>query len=396
MAQCRHRIASKAPASLARLLISSSSPFAPRFKGTMKLAEEISEAVNQLCDETGPVQREQEIEDPHLHLNESKAPSPDSLKRSIVEDSCWNADDWTKVMEEEQNTPELNVSVLPDLAHQPGDESVWEDEIIVRFNFALGSLEEVARLEPQSVTVSSSRGEQKCLESPDSVAILPTKHVLMVSEPERDRIGIYHLKSLEFLGWFLYPSNGSDKTSKTSFVKPTSLLAMDNTLVIVDRDEIFVFSVEKQICSLVFRKRGSFHGLCLGRSKWEFFSISKDAQKTLLVCFSSSSEGRNWVMTRKIVIAKNEKSTNIKFLTRVNNKVFVTDRGSHHMILIDLENQETREGGYYGHEAGQICQPADLLPDDVGNVLVCDSGNSRLVLFSEKMLYIKVRVEHYN
>ena len=113
----------------------SSSPFAPRFKGTMKLAEQISEAVNELCDETGPVRQEQEIEDPHLHLNESKAPSPDSLKRSIVEDSCWNADDWTKVMEEEQNTPELNVSVLPDLAHQPGDESVWEDEIIVRFNF---------------------------------------------------------------------------------------------------------------------------------------------------------------------------------------------------------------------------------------------------------------------
>ena len=373
----------------------SNSPFAPKYKGTMKLSEQIAEALNQLSDETTNQEQEQEIEDPHLHLNESKAPSPESLKKTIIEDSCWDAEAWTKVMEDEEEeergkVPDLNVSVLPDLAERLGDDSYWEDEQIVRFNFALGQLVEVGRLEPQSITVSSRRGEQKCLECPDSVAILPTKHLLLVSEPERDRIGIYQLRSLKFAGWFQYPRDISGETSKTSFVKPSSLLAMDDTLVVIDSEEILIFTVYNLTCSLIFRRSGSFHGLSVGRSKREFFAISEEGSRIFLVTFSCSSEAKDWTVSGKTPLADNETLTRIKFLTGVNNKIFFTDQGSHHMFLIDLETKETTEGGYYGHEVGQICQPAGLLSDDVGNILVCDSGNSRLVLFSEKMLYIKV------
>merc|ERR550519_1777744 len=133
--------------------------------------------------------------------------------------------------------------------------------------------------------MSSRRGGQKTLESPDSLALLSGLGMLLVSEPERDRIGIFCSITLKFAGWFQYPQNSFNR-KKRSFVKPTSLLAIGDLLFITDSEEISVFSIADRVCTLVFSERGSFHGLSGStEDEGKFFTVSKEEQKTFLLTF---------------------------------------------------------------------------------------------------------------
>jgi len=373
----------------------SNSPFAPKFKGTMKgdailklsegtyqekendientLNKSMSVSLNPTL--TMPMDEDEE-EDPHIHLNESKAPSPTSLKKTIVEDP------WEE--QEGEDRKELNVSILPNMAEM--NQSEWKEQEVDRFNFAIGKLEEVARLEPQLTSVSSSRGEVKCLERPESVALLPGRNLILVSEPLRDRIGLYWAHNYRFVTWFQYPCN--EQESKKSFVQPSSLLTREDLLIIIDSEEIFVFNLMDNACVLNFRQKGRFHGLA-SSSREEFYSISKEAEGTYLVAFRRK-EIRDWKI-RKMILASEltpETSSNIQFLTVSNSKIFMTDQDCHRLIKVDLNLQTIKYGGYLGHQSGQIYQPAGLLTDDAGNILVCDAGNKRLVLFNEELQHV--------
>merc|ERR1719397_1578801 len=325
----------------------SNSPFAPRFKGTLlsdaiqKLSEgtyDDRENVNENTlnksmsvsinhpQMTMPLEEKEEA-DPHLYLNESKAPSPSSLKKTIVGDP-WADDE----MEEEESTKEadLNVSILPEATAQM-DLTLWEDQEVVRFNFALGNLEEVGRLETQLTAVSSSRGEVKCMESPESVALLPHRHLMLVTEPIKDRIGLYCAITFKFVGWLHYPVGSLG--GKKSFIKPNSLLVLDDMLVITDSEEILILRIRDRTCTLNFKKMGNFHGLAR-KSLEEFVSISKETEGTFLVSFRRTK--KYWTISNKTIVASRQTSSNIRFLTVSNNKVFMTDQNSHRLIQIDL------------------------------------------------------------
>ena len=387
----------------------SSSPFNPKYRGTMKPGE-IGEAILQLSEGTYQARDRsvmeislnksmpnmpmviEEDDDPHIGLNESKAPSPTSLAKTIIEDSCWG-EGREEEEEEDHYTPgDLNVSILPGTGSLT-DQSVWEEQEIVRFNFGLGHLEEVGKIQPKLIVMSSRRGGQKTLQSPDSVALLPGLGLILISEPDRDRIGVYSSNTLQFASWFQYPAN-SYNPKKRSFVKPTSMLAIGDLLVITDSEEIVAFSIADRACTIVFSMCGSFHGLSSStEEEGKFFTVSKEQQKTFLLTFQRD-KGTSWKICRKIPVLEGQKtSANIRFLIEKDNKIYMTDEASHHLIRVDLKTGDQKVGGYYGHNTGQIYQPGGLLSDDAGNLLLCNSGNNKLLVFSDKMEFIKVRIQ---
>ena len=46
--------------------------------------------------------------------------------------------------------------------------------------------------------------------------------------------------------------------------------------------------------------------------------------------------------------------------------------------------------GYLGSKLGQFKHPTGMLADDVGNVLVADSGNNRLLVYTEEGKFLRV------
>ena len=243
VASSRPRLQKAAPKSILRQQIlmdppdsSSNSPFNPELNGTMKgplpSSAEIGAAILKLSEGTCEAQDSgvidislnksmrsmpivvEEDDDPHLGLNESKAPSPTSLRKTIIEDPCWGEEEGREE-EDQTTTADLNVSILPGMGNF-SDQSLWEEQEIIRFNFGLGCLEEVGKIEPEVIGVTSSRGGQKTLECPDSVALLSGHGLVMVSEPERNRIGVYFANTFKFASWFQYPPNDFQKMKRNS------------------------------------------------------------------------------------------------------------------------------------------------------------------------------------
>ena len=108
---------------------------------------------------------------------------------------------------------------------------------------------------------------------------------------------------------------------------------------------------------------------------------------------SNTNKGKKWNICGKILVHEEQPiSTGIRFLIENDNKIYLTDQASHHMIQVDLKSEHQKVGGYRGHNSGQIYQPADILSDDAGNLLLCDGGNRRLLVFNDKMQFIKVRI----
>ena len=148
-------------------------------------------------------------DDPHLLLNASKAPSPQSARCWQKEDSVWDNS------ENETVEPEpcwSNTSMLPDsrqVRMQDINQTVWGEEVPDmddNVDFLTCSIEVENVFKSQKVAESSSRGATYCLESPCSVAYLPTRQFFLVTEPAHHRIGLYEGVCFQFVGWLGYPS----------------------------------------------------------------------------------------------------------------------------------------------------------------------------------------------
>jgi len=164
-------------------------------------------------------------EDPHLMLNASKAPSPQSDWSK--EDSLW---DWG-----------FEQSPTKGSSQQDFDHTMWDIESEgkhhSKFDFK-ESLEIAEVHESHAVASSSSRGTQYCLVSPHSIAY--HQNVILVSEPDMNRVGCYLYQGFRFYCWLSYPKQFTKTRQQYNY--PTSILAMSNTcLVLLEKDRLHIF-----------------------------------------------------------------------------------------------------------------------------------------------------------
>merc|ERR1712192_359657 len=74
-----------------------------------------------------------------------------------------------------------------------------------------------------------------------------------------------------------------------------------------------------------------------------------------------------------------------RFLAIKKGKFYISDLGLHHIYVMDsATGQLLLKVGKYGSEAGCLDSPAGLAVDDDGNMLVADSKNHRISVFSPK------------
>ena len=67
----------------------------------------------------------------------------------------------------------------------------------------------------------------------------------------------------------------------------------------------------------------------------------------------------------------------------------LTDLGSDKIYIVDEKNGDARAFGQTGRGAGQFSDPAGLVVDNTGNMMVADSRNHRLCLYNKERKYIR-------
>ena len=78
-----------------------------------------------------------------------------------------------------------------------------------------------------------------------------------------------------------------------------------------------------------------------------------------------------------------------RHLTYSQGKIYVTDRGLHKLLVVDLAAAHQSSAGFLGSGPGQIRRPSGILADEVGNLLVVDQGNSRICVCDSAGNFLK-------
>jgi len=357
-------------------------------------------------------------EDPHLMLNASKAPSPQSSWSK--EDSIWDiaVQDSEDDDEDYYNHPHLmlnaskappigadwpsvdpswdgNSSLLPQCCSnqspfptQDNNQTIWETDSellpsVGKFDILLGCLEVADVYESHPITSSSTRGTKHCLLSPHSITFLPQRHCFLVTEPDHNRVGQYEAESFKFIGWLGYPEQFTKTRQNYTF--PTSILCLANGyLVLIERNRLHVF--DGNVCSIQ-SIGGVFHGLTEG-PEGEIYTLSKNKDgNTFLKKLVRTQNHYKWMGQISI---STETLSKARFLLYSNEKIFITDQGFHKLFIVDLRTGEQTVTGYMGSNPGQLKRPTGLLADDMGNLLVGDSGNNRLSVYTDEGKFVKV------
>lgn len=343
------------------------------------LQEEVSCFVNDRTVAVDEGQSKDEDDDPHLMLNASKAPSPTSANKTIVPDPCWNED----YEPPSKKVFDPNLSALPDNSENRDytDRTLWEDECVEeprKFSLAKGKLELVNVLKSKSIAKSSSRGDQKCLRDPHSVALVPSLGVLLVSEPSFNRIGVYSPSDFQFIQWM--------QTSGKPFKNPSHMLCHEDWLFIIEYDRILFYSLKDSLCVQKGNLKGYFHGLACSPSG-DLFSIQETPANTLLVTIRNQKIVQDIVMKRNKPRAVQDETM---YLGYTDNHVFVVDSNNHRLFKVNLRSGLVSQTGYLGSNLGQFNNPTGVMVDEEEALLVADSRNNRLNVFSKDLKMVKI------
>eukprot|EP00092_Neocalanus_flemingeri_P039108 GFUD01042570.1.p1 GENE.GFUD01042570.1~~GFUD01042570.1.p1 ORF type:complete len:956 (+),score=242.25 GFUD01042570.1:288-2870(+) len=355
-------------------------------------------------------------EDPHLMLNASKAPSPQSVW--CKEDSIWNycdeeSDDPHLMLNASKAPPvgagwqsvdpswDCNTSLLPDSCFekssinspplQDNNQTIWESSIPVsKFDFLREPLEVVNVYESHPIAASSTRSTKNCLISPHSITYLPKFHMFLVTEPDQDRVGIYQAETFKFITWMEYPSQFAK--TRLSYDYPTSILSLSNGfLVLLDKTRLHIFDAEIKLVQSI---GGVFHGLTEGPDG-EIFTIGRNKEgqpvvKKLVRTLANYRWGGKILLTVVLGFGNWQTLSQARYLLYSNEKIFITDEGLHKLYVVDLSTRNQVVSGYMGSKPGQFKCPTGLVADDLGNLLVGDSVNNRLVVYTGEGKFGKV------
>ena len=301
----------------------------------------------------------------------SKAPSPQSEWSN--EDSFW---DWGF----EQSPTKWN--------HRDFDQTMWDNETRHGCKFDFRDLFEISSVHESQVASSSTY----CLVTPHSIAYLPRTSLIIVSEPEHHRVGCYLVQQgLKFYSWLGYPKKCLQ--TRQQFNHPTSILSvsMSNFLVLQEEDHLHIFDAFGIWTQCI---AGEYNGLTEGPNG-EIFTLGKNSSvQPVIVKFEK--QGPLYKNTGNIVITALQEFDNWEIISKAmcllfsKGKIYITDEGLHKLFVVELSTNKQTVSGYLGSKLGQFKHPTGMLADDVGNVLVADSGNNRLLVYTEEGKFLRV------
>lgn len=309
---------------------------------------------------------------------------------------------------------ELNLSILPEdilVAENRLSQSCWEVESqLSELQFSFRSrFQQCAKLEHEE-TRATRRVSLPCLAVPCDVTLIPDMRLLFVTEPPFHRIGIYNADNLKFQNWCIYPYKGKyteEQDEQRRFCYPTNILYAKDCLFILVKTQLLILGLDSNnhFRPLQPPIKGKFSGLA-ANEMGDVFTLHQDLSGGTYVKCLRQQLVKNQKATfqwhgERILLSVVERFSGWKtrskcwFLTAKKSKLFITDTGLNKIYTVNMKTGVQDVFGYLGTNDQQLKGPTGVLTDDDGNLLVCDSGNNRLLVFTETGDFLRVADTHH-
>jgi len=169
------------------------------------------------------------------------------------------------------------------------------------------------------------------------------------------------------------------------FDRPSDMVTLySGQFVVRDNIRVQVFSAEGNFMKNLWQDRG--HDKCYGLAQDKEGRLvtimeSRRPKKTDLLFFNLETGE----LVKKIEMGDmipNKSLSKCRFLTYQLGKLYITDLGLDCVYILDPNTVVSKVFGCSGSGPGELSDPAGLVVDTVGNIIVADSKNHRLCVFS--------------
>merc|ERR1719431_1860563 len=175
------------------------------------------------------------------------------------------------------------------------------------------------------------------------------------------------------------------------FDRPSDMVTLHSgEFVVRDNTRVQVFSANGNFIKNMWQDKG--HNKCYGlaqdmEGRLVTIMESRRPRKTDLLFFNHGTGE----LVKKIEmddIIPNKPMSKCRFLTYQLGKLYITDLGLDCVYILDPNTVNTKVFGSSGSGPGELSDPAGLVVDTAGNIIVADSKNHRLCVFSSEGKFV--------
>eukprot|EP00092_Neocalanus_flemingeri_P020008 GFUD01021668.1.p1 GENE.GFUD01021668.1~~GFUD01021668.1.p1 ORF type:complete len:656 (+),score=243.87 GFUD01021668.1:86-2053(+) len=179
--------------------------------------------------------------------------------------------------------------------------------------------------------------------------------------------------------------------SESPFMRPSDMVTLQSgQFVVRDDNRLQVFSPTGTYLRTLWQDKGQAkcYGLAQDKEGRLVTIMDTRRQKKTDLLFFDLDTGK---LARKIEmddIITDKSRSKCRFLTYELGKLYITDLGLDCVYVLDPTTISVKVFGSTGSGPGQVSDPAGLVVDTMGNIIVADSRNHRLCLFSMEGKYV--------
>jgi len=179
--------------------------------------------------------------------------------------------------------------------------------------------------------------------------------------------------------------------NRSDFEQPSDMVALRNgDFAIREESKVMIFNSSGNFLRTVWESKGVLrsYGLAVDKNNKLVCMIESRVKAYLQFIDPEDPKKRIASIDLEDVIGKHKRGSLCRFLTYKDEKLYVTDLGRDKVYVVYV-NGDVKEFGESGEGPGQFSDPAGLVVDNQGNMIVADSKNHRLSLFNSKLKWLK-------
>jgi len=175
------------------------------------------------------------------------------------------------------------------------------------------------------------------------------------------------------------------------FDRPTDMVTLQSgQFVVRDSTRVQVFSDNGEFVKNMWQDRGKdmCYGLAQDKEGRLITIMESRRPRTTNLLFFDLGTGE---LVKKIEmedIITNKAMSKCRFLTYQLGKLFITDLGLDCVYILDPRTNNAKVFGCSGSGPGELSDPAGLVVDSVGTMIVADSRNHRLCVFNREGKFV--------